>query len=116
MSPQRQRDTKVWQLDIECSFSLSCQTFVSLCLCGDIRLNRPDLASWNSIRDALNVRRSGSDQFQLRWLFESIKKRPCNFVVNFCGVLKLKRITDHDFESALSEVKAAFGFRKIDSK
>src|SRR5262245_1841466 len=83
---------------------------------GDIRLNRPDSASWDSIRDALNVWRSGSDQFQLRWLFESTKKRPCNFVVNFCRMLKLKRITDHDLESALSEVKAAIWFRKIDSE
>jgi hypothetical protein len=39
MSPRRHRDTRVWQLNFECSFSLSCQTFVSLCLCGDIRLN-----------------------------------------------------------------------------
>jgi len=32
-------DTKVWQLDIESvHFSLSCQTFVSLCFCGDILL------------------------------------------------------------------------------
>src|SRR5262245_4541578 len=32
MSPQRHRDTKVWQLDIEYSISFSSQTFVSLCL------------------------------------------------------------------------------------
>jgi hypothetical protein len=39
MSPQRHRDTKVWRLnETEHSIS-SCQTFVSLCLCGDILFN-----------------------------------------------------------------------------
>src|SRR5262249_22544211 len=45
MSPQRHRDKKVWQFDMECSSSLSRQTFGSLCLCGDIPLVRRKILS-----------------------------------------------------------------------
>src|SRR5262245_66364891 len=45
MSPQRHRDTKVWQLNEKWTLSISsCQTFVSLCLRGDIhRKLRPKI-------------------------------------------------------------------------
>src|SRR5215831_9904301 len=40
MSPQRHRDTKVWRLNEDEHSISNCQTFVSLCLCGDIRIHQ----------------------------------------------------------------------------
>src|SRR5262245_38713208 len=72
--------------------------------------------SWSQVGDSLNVRGSRSHEFQLGRLLERFKQVSRDLVIDLSRTREFERISDHDFEAALSKVQSALGFWRINSK